>query len=118
MLDCWQVEAGKSTPSHGSLKDFASSNPSWDKIVELSLHLATTYLDKPDEQDKEFRNNSLILARLIQYLELAHAMKHGDIGHVEATFLHWVFVFKSVGKHKYATYLIKTMNDLRYVYPE
>lgn len=44
-------------------------------------------------------------------------MKHGDIGHVEATFLHWVFVFKSVGKHKYAAALVKVMNDLKYTYP-
>ncbi|KAF9488889.1 hypothetical protein BDN71DRAFT_1402611 [Pleurotus eryngii] len=117
MLDCWRVKV-KMRLRLTMLEAFAESKPTWDQIVELSLVLAQTYVDHEHTDDQEFRNNSLILGQLIQYVELAHAMKHGDIGRVEATFLHWVFVFKSVGKHKYATHLVKVMNDLRYVYPE
>ena len=45
-------------------------------------------------------------------------MKHGDIGPVKKTFLHWTLVFKSVRKHKYAVYLMKLMVDMKYVYLE
>jgi len=118
MLDCWHVEVIRHNPTYKSLDDYAQTTPAWEDLVEISIYLALNYLDKPHADDLEFRNNSIILARLLQYIELAHAMKHGDIGRVEATFLHWALVFKSVRKHKYATYLIKLMVDMKYVYPE
>ena len=118
MLDVWRVALQQQQPaSLLSLEDFASTNPSWEDLINLSLSLATDYVDKPSAADGLFRNNSLILARLIQYIELCHALKHGDIGRVEETFLHWVFVFKAVGKHKYATNLVKMLTDLRFVFP-
>lgn len=117
MVDIFRVEVGNRHLGD-SLAGFAATKPQWEDIVKLSIDIATTYLDKPTSSDAEFRNNSLILARLLQYVELHHAMRHGDIGRVEATFLHWTFVFKSVGKHKYATQLVRTLIDLRYVYPE
>ena len=118
MLDCWRVEAGKRNMSHKSLEDFAASKPAWTDLVEMSIFLASSYLDKLYANDQDFRNNSLILAHLIQYVELTHAIKHGDIGRVEETFLHWVFVFKAVHKHKYSVHLVKVMNNMKYVYPE
>jgi hypothetical protein len=118
MLECWRVEVIRCKPTCKSLEDYAQMKPTWEELVDVSIYLALNYLDKPDAEDLEFRNNSITLARLLQYMELAHAMKHGDIGHVEATFLHWVFVFKSVRKHKYTAYLIKLMQNLEYVYPK
>ncbi|KAI0071748.1 hypothetical protein K474DRAFT_1606364, partial [Panus rudis PR-1116 ss-1] len=117
MLDIWETEIHKRNSSHTSLADFANSNPSWQDVVDLSLQIVRTYVDKPNEKDAVFRNSSLILARLLLYIELAHAMKHGDIGQVELTFMDWAFIFKTVSKHKYAAALVKTVNDLRYVYP-
>jgi hypothetical protein len=118
MLECWCVEIVRRNPTCKTLEDYAQKKPSWDELVEISTCLVANYLDKPSHEDLEFRNNSLVLAHLIQYIELAHAMKHGDIGRVEATFLHWAFVFKSVRKHKYSAYLIKLMVDMKYIYPE
>lgn len=118
MLDCWHVEVIKRNPTCKSLDDYAQTTPAWEDLVRISIYLALNYLDKAYEDDLEFRNNSITLARLLQYIELTHAMKHGDIGRVEATFLHWALVFKSVRKHKYAAYLIKLMVDMRHVYPE
>ena len=115
ILDVWRVAVDKS--SHQSLESYAHS-ALWSDIVKLSSSLVSGYLDQPYSGDQEFRNNTLILGRLLDYVELTHAMKHGDIGRVEATFMRWVFIFKSVGKHKYASQLVKTMNDLRFVYPE
>jgi hypothetical protein len=118
MLDCWHVEVIKCNPTCKSLDDYTQTKPAWETLVDISIYLALNYLDKPHVDDLEFRNNSITLACLLQYIELAHAMKHGDIGCVEATFLHWALVLKSVCKHKYPTYLIKLMQDMRHVYPE
>ena len=118
MLDIWRVEVSKRNPTCKSLHEYAQMTPTWEDLVEISIYIALNYLDKPKVNDLEFRNNSITLARLLQYTELAHAMKHGDIGRVEATFLHWALVFKSVRKHKYAAYLIKVMVDMKHVYPE
>jgi len=118
MLDCWCVEVSKRNPTCKTLDDYAQSTPAWEDVVELSIYLALNYLDQVDAYDIEFRSNSIILARLLQYIELAHAMKYGDIGRVKATFVHWALVFKSIRKHKYALYLIKLMVDMKYVYPE
>ncbi|KAK7678135.1 hypothetical protein QCA50_018928 [Cerrena zonata] len=117
MLDVWQNDLKKRT-SHNSFAEYAASKPTWDEVTARSLDLVQTYVNKPQHKDGLFRNNSLILLNLLNYIELAHAMKHGDIGRVEGTFLHWIFVFKTVGKHKYATALIKVMNDLKYTYSE
>ncbi|KAI0733004.1 hypothetical protein BC629DRAFT_1572982, partial [Irpex lacteus] len=114
MLDVWRIAINKNVQQ--SIESYAES-VSWPDVVELSRDLVKNYLDQPLTGDQEFRNNTIILARLLDYVELTHAMKHGDIGRVEATFLRWVFIFKSVGKHKYATQLVKTLNDLRFVYP-
>ncbi len=117
MLDVWRVEVNRRNPDHATLEDFASSTPTWEAIEAMSLSLVASYVDKPASQDGDFRNASLVLGRLLLYVELCHAMKHGDIGRVERTFLHWVFVFKKVGKHKYATELVRIMNELNHVYP-
>lgn len=113
----WRVEAERRAPAHNTLAAFAASKPSWEYIEAMSTQLVTDYVDQAASHDAEFRNNSLILARLLMYVELCHAMKHGDIGRVEETFLHWVFVFKKVGKHKYASELIRIVTNLRFVYP-
>jgi hypothetical protein len=112
------MEVIKCKPTCKSLDDYAQTKPAWEDLVKISIYLASNYLDKPHADDLEFRNSSITLAHLLQYIELAHAMKHGNIGRVEATFLHWTLVFKSVCKHKYAVYLIKLMVDMKHVYPE
>ena len=118
MLDCWHVEVIKHNPTCKDLDEYAQTKPTWEDLVEISIYLASNYIDKPDADDLEFQNNLITLARLLQYIKLTHAMKHSDIGCIEATFLHWALVFKSVCKHKYATYLLKLMVDMEHVYPE
>jgi hypothetical protein len=86
MLKCWRVEVMRHKPSCTGLDNYAQMKPTWEELVEISIHLATKYLDKPHTDDLEFWNNSITLALLLQYIELAHVMKHGDMGSVEATF--------------------------------
>ncbi|KAI0072064.1 hypothetical protein K474DRAFT_1678964 [Panus rudis PR-1116 ss-1] len=120
MLEVWRVEVHKCNSAHTSLALFADSKPTWQDVVNLSLRIAKDYLSVPAmaTSDKLLRNNKIILARLLLYVETADAMKYGDIGRVEATFLPWASIHKTVSKHKYSAWLIKTRNDLMYVYPE
>jgi len=69
------------------LELFAAKEPLWQEIVMLSQRLAMEYLDRDTAADTEFGNNTVILAQLLQYLEVCHAMKHGNIGRVEAMFM-------------------------------
>ena len=80
MLDCWRVEVAKRDHAVQSLELFAAKEPSWQEIVMLSQQLAMEYLNRDTAVDTEFGNNTVILARLLQYLEVCHATKHGDIG--------------------------------------
>lgn len=118
MLDCWHVEVSKCNSTCKSLDDYAKTTPAWEDLVDLSIYLALNYLDKPDADDLEFQNNLIMLACLLKYIEVTHAMKYGDIECVKVTFLHWAFVFKSICKHKYAMYLIKLMIDMKHIYLE
>ena len=96
MLECWCVEVIRCKPSCTVLDDCIQMKPTWEELIEILIHLATKYLNKPHADDLKFQNNSITLTCLLQYIELAYAMKHGDIGYVEATFLHWTLVFQSV----------------------
>jgi hypothetical protein len=52
------------------------------------------------------------------YEEISFAMNRGDIGHLETLFPPWIYIFKSTGKHKYASHMTKFLTDVHYVYPE
>jgi hypothetical protein len=45
-------------------------------------------------------------------------MNMGDIGHVEASFLPWIHIFKATGKHKYASQISRFLTNLQFNYPE
>jgi hypothetical protein len=45
-------------------------------------------------------------------------MNMGDIGHVEASFLPWIHIFKATGKHKYASWISRFLMNLQFNYPE
>jgi len=120
MLDCWHtaiIRKNQVNQSLKSLDDFALTKPSWITIEKISHTLVKDYLNDSSSDNVEFNNNSIILQHLLQYMELTHAIKYGDIGRVEAMFIPWAFMFKAVGKHKYAAHLFKAINDLHYVYP-
>ncbi|TFK73672.1 hypothetical protein BDN72DRAFT_745085, partial [Pluteus cervinus] len=50
--------------------------------------------------------------------ELSYAMSHGDIGRMEEVLIQWIFIFKGVGKHKYALHMQRFLTDLHLRYPE
>jgi hypothetical protein len=55
---------------------------------------------------------------LLLYEETSHAMNHGDIGLLETVFPPWIAIFKATGKHKYATHILKHLNNVHWRYPK
>lgn len=126
MLDCWGMEARAENAAWTSLEDFAAAELSWVLIEEMSHWIVKKYigttsrvcdLRNEEEQDAIFKNQILRNRDELLYLELHHAIKAGDIGWVEESFLYWVFIFKAMGKHKYAHYMIQMMLNLDELYP-
>ncbi|KAJ7872617.1 hypothetical protein B0H14DRAFT_3083616 [Mycena olivaceomarginata] len=117
-LDAWRTEA------------FADSKPSFELITTISNHLASHYVagaesydiyelrqQSAKERDQQHENILQMHQYFNLYEELSFAMNFGDIGRVETLFLTWIYIFKAVGKHKYAAHMFKFMTDLHFVYP-
>jgi hypothetical protein len=49
---------------------------------------------------------------------MRHAMKTGDIECVKALSLTWIYIFKAMGKHKYASHLAQFLKQLLKVFPK
>ncbi|KAG1899746.1 uncharacterized protein F5891DRAFT_953352, partial [Suillus fuscotomentosus] len=67
--------------------------------------------------DKCFENQTLHNCDELLYIDLCQAMNTGDIGHVEASFLPWIHMFKATGKHKYASQMLRFLMNLQLNYP-
>jgi aminoglycoside/choline kinase family phosphotransferase len=65
-----------------------------------------------------FENASLQKQHGLLYLELSHAMNHGDVGRILRILPYWIAIFKSTGKSKYAAHMIRFITDLDHVYPK
>jgi hypothetical protein len=129
-LDAWRVEVLRRHPKCTSLRAFADSKPSFEDVKEISNYLASHYVagaedfnifelrQKPvHERDQQHENVLQMHQYFNLYEELSFAMNFGDIGRVETLFPTWIYIFKAVGKHKYAAHMFKFMSDLHFVYP-
>ncbi|KAH8976789.1 hypothetical protein EDB92DRAFT_1938328 [Lactarius akahatsu] len=111
-----------------SLKAFAETKPNWELIVKISEDIVRKYVAttgglqqsraKPEsERDQQFENQALQNRDYLLYVDLCNAINVGDVGRVEASFLHWIYVFRATGKHKYASQLARYLKNLHEVYP-
>ncbi|KAI9432901.1 hypothetical protein BJY52DRAFT_1198891 [Lactarius psammicola] len=100
ILECWRKEssAGMSTEST-SLKAFADTKPDWELIVKMSEDIVHKYVAttedllrsraKPErERDQQFENQAIRNRDYLLYVDLCNAINVGDVGRVEASFLH------------------------------
>ena len=131
-LDAWRTELRKQNPAWKTLELFAQSRPSEETLQLIANHLALQYVagasadvdiyrlrQYPKHLRDQQRENMLLVHKyLLLYEETSHAMNHGDIGRLETLFVPWIPIFQSTGKHKYATYLVKFLNDVHWVYPK
>ncbi|KAG1859548.1 hypothetical protein DFJ58DRAFT_726268 [Suillus subalutaceus] len=123
MLDCWRVKVKKKNGQITTLELFASSQPTWDELIQMSYNIVVNYMvagsnlrqacsKAVDERDKQFENQILRNCDELLYVDLCQAMNSGDICCVEASFLPWIDIFAAVGKHKYAAQIAKFTSDL------
>ncbi|KIJ09266.1 hypothetical protein PAXINDRAFT_87711 [Paxillus involutus ATCC 200175] len=129
ILNCWEVEASKQNSAWNSLEAFAKSKPSWEVIVEMSEAIVKKYVATTSnlseargrslkERDKHFENQALRNRDELLYVDLCHAMNGGDVGHVEASLLSWIYIFKVTGKHKYAYQMTHFKVYMRHIYTD
>ncbi|KAJ6467053.1 hypothetical protein C8R47DRAFT_1179942 [Mycena vitilis] len=129
-LDAWRVEVQRRNPQWTSLQVFADSKPSFALVEEISDYLASHYVAGAEDlniyelrqkprglRDKQHENVLQMHQYFSLYEELAFAMNFGDIGRLETLFPTWIYVFKAVGKHKYAAHMFRFMTELHFVYP-
>ncbi|KAK7032885.1 hypothetical protein R3P38DRAFT_2618776 [Favolaschia claudopus] len=129
-LDAWRIEVLRRNSKWTSLQAFAESKPSFDLVTEISQYLASHCVagaedmnifelrQKPSaERDQQHENILQMHQYFNLYEELSFAMNFGDIGRIETLFPTWIYIFKAVGKHKYAAHMLKFMNDVHFEYP-
>ena len=131
-LSAWQTELSKRNAAWTSLKLVAQSKPTPEYLKSVADHLAVNYVagagpnvrvDRMRRQpikvrDQQRENMFLLHKYLLLYDQATHAMNHGDIGLLETTFPPWIAIFKATGKHKYATHIMKHLNDVHWRYPK
>ncbi|KAI0635479.1 hypothetical protein C8Q77DRAFT_1053626 [Trametes polyzona] len=129
ILDAWKVEV-KRRWGHETLEAWAGTKPTLAEIQEVAETIVREYIEGDGvdiykmqtmptaERDKVKENTARSMNYTLFYYELSHAMNWGDIGRVENIFPPWIQIFRAVGKHKYANYMLRFMHSLYFVYPE
>ena len=124
VLDCFRLEV--KAQGFQSQEAFALSKPMWESIIKISEAMVHKYIPRDDfsdvreqedsTRDMVFENTSLRKQHGLLYLELSHAMNHGDVGRILRILPYWIAVFKSTGKSKYAAHVIQSITDIDHVY--
>ncbi|KIL61934.1 hypothetical protein M378DRAFT_48707, partial [Amanita muscaria Koide BX008] len=125
-LDCWR-KAGN--VKFTSLKEFASSKPSWSDLISMAIKISKEYVGSAEkitslrrtesaERDKQNENILILQQYLLLYEETSYAMNAGDIGRLESTFCSWIWIFNCCGKKKYASELRRYLEDIHFIYPK
>ncbi|KAG2341406.1 hypothetical protein BDR05DRAFT_976981 [Suillus weaverae] len=102
IMDCWQIEAENENQEWNTLENFAASEPTWDDVVAMSRTIVWKYPSTIRNKDK------------LMYIDICQAMNTGDIRRVEASFLLWIYMFKAMGKHKYASQMTRFLLNLQF----
>ena len=128
-LECLRVFIQERFPNCHSLEDFAKKIPKLEDIEMLCSELARTFgssavtredfrYKKASDRDFQYENTLTRIDHILLYEEFAYALRCGDVGRVETTLRRWIPIFKSTGKHKYATHLLRFMSDVHFSYPD
>lgn len=128
-LDCWLQEIKRMSPDLLSLDDFTRSMPTWEDLESIAYHLSKDYIGDTmkttsqceqltEDRDQQNENTMILMQYLLLYKESSYTMNAGDIGWLESTFLPWIWIFNSCGKHKYASELRRYLEDIHFIYPK
>lgn len=111
-----------------SLKAFAETKPGWELIEKMSEDIICKYIatmegllqvhrNLASERDQQFENQALWNCDFLLYVDLCDVINVGDVGCMEVSFLHWIYIFLSTGKHKYTLQLAIFLQNLHDIYP-
>ncbi|OSD04071.1 hypothetical protein PYCCODRAFT_1444206 [Trametes coccinea BRFM310] len=100
-----------------TLDDWAASKPDFEAVEGTAQSLVREYIEGEDEDIWVRENTVRTLHYLLLYEELSYTMNAGDISRFETVLVPWICIFRAVGKHKYATYMLRFMHALHIVYP-
>lgn len=117
------------SPDLLSLDDFARSMPTWEDLESIAYRLSKDYIrdtmkttsqceQLTEDRDQQNENTMILMQYLLLYKESSYTMNAGDIGWLESTFLPWIWIFNSCGKHKYASELRRYLEDIHFIYPK
>ncbi|KAH8978759.1 hypothetical protein EDB86DRAFT_3067231 [Lactarius hatsudake] len=87
------------------------------KYVATTEGLSESCAKPEGERDQQYENQALRNQDYLLYVDLCNAINDGDVGHVEASFIPWIYTFSSTGKHKYASQLVRFVRNLHNIYP-
>lgn len=129
-LEALRVAVQEKLPDCETLDDFAGKYPKVDDIDILTTAMARqvgssieerenySFGNKSNKRDEQYENTLTRIDLILLYEELAYSMRSGDVGRIETCLRRWIPIFKSIGKHKYATHLLQFMTDVHFMYPE
>jgi len=73
--------------------------------------------ERPDSEPDQWFDQSLLKQHGLIYLMFSCAINYGNVGQVLQLFPHWIAIFTTTGKNKYASHMIQFKMDLDHVYP-
>ncbi|KAH9010902.1 hypothetical protein EDB85DRAFT_1879137 [Lactarius pseudohatsudake] len=87
------------------------------KYVATTEGISESHAKPEADRDQQHENQALRNRDFLLYVDLCNAMNSGNVGRVEASFIPWIYMFSSTGKHKYASQLARFVKNLHDVYP-
>ena len=127
-LLCWSEYLQSINPKWDSLKKFADTSPSFDRVKSLSRILGKLYYSTSlksasvrktpfKDRDQQFENVLKRVEYFLLFEETIYSIRHGDVGRMETCFIKWIPIFRGTGKHKYAHMLLEFLLDVHFLYP-
>ena len=128
-MECLRLAIQKRWPKCKSLVEFAGLEPNLVNIDHFVRTVAKEFGSSMEaredfrflaekDRDHQYENILTRIDYILLYEEFAYSMRCGDVGRMETCLRRWIPIFKSTGKHKYATHLLEFMTDVHFVYPE
>uniref|UniRef100_D8Q729 DUF6589 domain-containing protein n=1 Tax=Schizophyllum commune (strain H4-8 / FGSC 9210) TaxID=578458 RepID=D8Q729_SCHCM len=118
LLHAWRLECG-------DLDEFAQSQPSPDRLLEIAAAILRKYATPRFAIDESLcavpwdpvnRNLRLLMRDLFYVVELARAIADGDIGRVEDIFPGLARIFRGAGYNNYSTEILYFLHNVRKVW--
>ena len=120
---CWE----EAVHTMNLVQWLVDEKPSWGNRCLLATEICKKYIVGPDFNDmqemldakRDWRHENQLLFNCdgLMYSMLAHATNMGVITIIKDLLWHWVPIFSTTGKHKYAAFISKFPWDLHLKYP-